>query len=109
MVTKFGMSDSIGPINYVSDSDEIFIGRDFVHSKDFSEKVSAKIDDEVHTIISDCYKKCIAMIEKNRDKLENVAKELMEKEKISGEEFEKIYASSEKTDDTDTDVQPDAE
>ena len=49
------------------------------------------------------------MIEKNRDKLENVAKELMEKEKISGEEFEKIYASSEKTDDTDTDIQPDAE
>ena len=109
MVTKFGMSDSIGPINYGSDNDEIFIGRDFVHSKDFSEKISAKIDDEVHTIISDCYKKCISMIEKNRDKLENVAKELMEKEKISGEEFEKIYASSEKTDDTDTDIQPDAE
>ena len=109
MVPKFGMSDSIGPINYGSDNDEIFIGRDFVHSKNFSEKISAKIDDEVHTIISDCYKKCISMIEKNRDKLENVAKELMEKEKISGEEFEKIYASSEKTDDTDTDIQPDAE
>lgn len=90
MVTKFGMSDKLGPIDYGSDGNEVFIGRDFAHSKNFSEKVSAEIDDEVRTIVTTCYDKCINMIKENYDKLEAVAQTLIEKEKISGEEFEEI-------------------
>ncbi len=95
MVTHFGMSDKIGPINYGSDNDEVFIGRDFVHSKNFSEKITAEIDDEVRKIISECYDRCIELISNNMDKLENVAKVLLEREKISGEEFEIIYNGGE--------------
>ncbi len=95
MVTHFGMSDKIGPINYGSDNDEVFIGRDFVQSKNFSEKISAEIDDEVRKIINECYEKCIELIKANMDKLESVAKALLEREKISGEEFEIVYYGGE--------------
>jgi cell division protease FtsH len=95
MVTHFGMSDKIGPIHYGSDNDEVFIGRDFVHSKNFSEKISAEIDDEVRKIMNECYEKCIELIKANMDKLENVAKALLEREKISGEEFEIVYNGGE--------------
>lgn len=97
MVSKFGMSDRIGPINYGSDNDEVFIGRDFVHSKNFSEKISSEIDEEVRIIINDCYQKCIKLLNSNLDKLERVTQALLEKEKISGEEFELIYAGKELT------------
>ena len=96
MVTKFGMSDKLGPINYGSDNSEVFIGRDFAQSKNFSEKVSAEIDDEVHSIINSCYDKCIELIDANRDKLENVAQALIEFEKIDGEQFEAIYNGTQK-------------
>ncbi len=112
MVTKFGMSDKLGPINYGSDSNEIFIGRDFAHSKNFSEKVSAEIDDEVRSIINNCYNRCFSMIKENNDKLEAVAQALIEKEKISGEEFEQIFNESliSKTEEiTDADSQTDTE
>jgi len=91
MVTKFGMSDTIGPINYGSDSDEVFIGRDFAHSKNYSEKISSEIDDEVRKIINGCYDACIKLLSDNMDKLENVAKALLEKEQLSGEEFETVF------------------
>ena len=91
MVTKFGMSDSIGPINYGSDNDEVFIGRDFVHSKSFSEKISSEIDDEVRKIINTCYENCLTLLKDNMTKLHNVAMVLYEKEKISGEEFEEVF------------------
>ncbi len=93
MVTKFGMSDSIGPINYGSDSDEIFLGRDFAHSKNFSEKIASEIDDEVRKIITECYNKCHSLISDNQDKLENVAKELLKREVLTGEEFEIVFNS----------------
>ena len=98
MVTKFGMSDSIGPINYGSDNDEVFIGRDFVHSKSFSEKISSEIDDEVRKIINSCYDKCLKLLEENMSKLNNVAKVLYEREKISGEEFEAVFNGGSITD-----------
>ena len=91
MVTKYGMSDDIGPINYGSSNDEVFIGRDFVQSKSFSEKVSSEIDDEVKKIINECFAKCLNLINDNMDKLENVAGALLEREKISGEEFELVF------------------
>ncbi len=91
MVTKYGMSDAIGPINYGNSNDEVFIGRDFVQSKNFSEKISAEIDDEVRKIINECYEECMSLIKNNIDKLENVASALLEREQITGEEFEIVF------------------
>ena len=91
MVTKFGMSDKIGPINLGTDHDEVFIGRDFVQSKNVSEVLSAEIDSEVRSIIDGEYKRCIELLKANSQKLDDVAKVLMEKEKIGGEEFERIF------------------
>lgn len=91
MVTKFGMSDKIGPISFGSDHDEVFIGRDFVQSRYVSEHVAAEIDEEIRTIIDDCFNKCKDLISSHMDKLENVAQALMKYEKISGEEFEIIF------------------
>jgi len=95
MVTKFGMSDKLGPINYGSDNSEVFIGRDFAQSKSFSERISSEIDDEVSAIINGCYNRCIELIKANTDKLEAVAKALMEFEKLDGKHFEDIYNATE--------------
>ena len=91
MVTKYGMSDTLGPVCYGSQNDEVFIGRDFVQSKNLSENVSAKIDAEVTKIIENQYKRCIELLNENIDKLNNVAKALIENEKLSREEFEKVF------------------
>ncbi len=91
MVTKFGMSDKIGPINLGSEHDEVFIGRDFVQSKNVSEVLAAEIDAEVRSIIECAYNKCMQLMSENIDKLDKVAEVLIEKEKIDGEEFEKIF------------------
>ena len=98
MVTKFGMSDKIGPINLGSDHDEVFIGRDFVQSKNVSEVLAAEIDAEVRDIIESAYSRCTKLLSDNMDILDKVAAVLMEKEKIDGEEFEKIF-NGETTDD----------
>jgi len=95
MVTKFGMSDKLGPINYGSDNSEVFIGRDFAQSKNFSERISAEIDDEVSAIINGCYNKCIELIKANTDKLEAVANALIEFEKLDGKHFEAIFNATE--------------
>ena len=97
MVTKFGMSDKIGPINLGSSNDEVFIGRDFVQSKNLSEVFAAEVDREVRDIIEDSYERCIKLLEENSDKLDKVALVLMEKEKMSGEEFENVFNSTENT------------
>lgn len=91
MVTKYGMSDKIGPICFGNEHDEVFIGRDFVQSRNMSEHVSAEIDEEIRDIIDTAYERCKTMLTQNMDKLKAVAEVLMEREKISGEEFEKIY------------------
>ncbi|MDO4199335.1 MAG: ATP-dependent zinc metalloprotease FtsH [Clostridia bacterium] len=95
MVTKFGMSDAIGPIVYGSNSDEVFIGRDMGHVKDYSESTAAKIDEEVKKIITQCNERTEKILTEHIDKLHEVAKVLVEKEKISGKEFEEIMAESE--------------
>ncbi len=92
MVTKFGMSDNLGPINLGSEHDEVFIGRDFVQNKGLSEKLASEIDDEVRNIIDTSYAKCIKMLQDAEDKLELVTRALMEKEKLDGAEFEAIYS-----------------
>ena len=91
MVTRFGMSDNIGVICYADDDDEVFIGRDLAHAKSHSEAVSGEIDKEVKAIIDDCYKKATDIIKEHEDVLHKCAKLLLEKEKITREEFEALF------------------
>jgi len=92
MVTKYGMSDKLGPIDYSSsDSDEVFIGRDWGQAKPYSEAVAAQIDEEVRTIMERCYQEAKELIVANRDVLEACAQKLLEKEKIMREEFEALF------------------
>ena len=92
MVTKFGMSDELGLINYDNDSEEVFVGRDFGHmSRGYGEEVAGKIDREVKRIIDECYQKAKTIIEEHRDVLDACAELLLEKEKITGEEFEALF------------------
>lgn len=92
MVTKFGMSEELGLINYDNDSDEVFIGRDFGHtSRGYGEEVASKIDKEVKRIIDECYQKAHRIINEHEDVLHNCANLLLEKEKITREEFEELF------------------
>ena len=91
MVSKYGMSESLGPVCYGSEHDEVFIGRDFVQSRSISENVSAMIDSEVSKIIENQYERCLSLIKENMDKLNLIADALIEREKLSGEEFEIIF------------------
>ena len=91
MVTRFGMSDNIGVICYADDDDEVFIGRDLAHAKSHSESISGEIDKEVKAIIDDCYKKATDIIKENEGVLHKCAELLLEKEKISREEFEALF------------------
>ena len=92
MVTRYGMSERVGMIDY-GDDDEVFIGRDFGHTKGYGEEVASMIDSEVKRIIDECYEKAKAIIEQHRDVLESCTSLLMEKEKIGQEEFESLFAS----------------
>ena len=92
MVMKYGMSDAMGPIMYGSSQEEVFLGRDMTtHSKDYSEQTAAEIDKEVKAIIMNAYKSAENILKDNVDKLHAVAKVLIEKEKITGEEFDAIF------------------
>ena len=96
MITKFGMSERLGLINYDNDSDEVFIGRDFGHtSRGYGEKVDGTIDEEVKRIIDECYLKARALIQEYHPVLEKCAQLLLEKEKITRSEFEALFADSE--------------
>jgi cell division protease FtsH len=92
MVTKYGMSENIGVISYDDDDDEVFIGRDLAHAKAHSEAISGEIDKEVKSIIDDCYSKAKEIILQHEDILHRCAKLLIEREKISREEFEALFA-----------------
>ena len=95
MVMKYGMSDKIGIISYDHDDDEVFIGRDLAHStRGYSEEVAGRIDEEVKRIITECYDKAEKMIKDNIDVLHRSAELLLEKEKISREEFEGLFAEA---------------
>ena len=92
MVTRFGMSDELGMIHYNNDNEDVFVGRDFGHtSRGYSEEVAGKIDREVKRIIDDCYQQAKQIIEEHRSVLESCATLLLEKEKITGEEFEALF------------------
>ena len=96
MITKIGMSERLGLINYDNDSDEVFIGRDFGHtSRGYGEKVAGTIDEEVKRIIDECYLKARTLIQEYHPVLEKCAQLLLEKEKITRSEFEALFADSE--------------
>lgn len=94
MVTKYAMSDVIGPVSY-DDGDEVFIGRDFAHSKTYSEKTAADIDDEVKHILMSQYEKTQQILTDNMEILTRIANKLLEKETIDGIEFEECFNSQE--------------
>ena len=92
MVTKFGMSEKLGLINYDSDNDEVFVGRDFgTPVRGYGEEVAGQIDKEVKRIIDECYAKAKAIISEHQQVLEACAELLLEKEKITGEEFGALF------------------
>lgn len=92
MVTKFGMSETLGLINYDNDSEEVFVGRDFAHtSRGYGEEVAGQIDREVKRIIDECYAKAKAIIKEHQSVLHACADALLEKEKITREEFEALF------------------
>ncbi|MCI5614528.1 MAG: ATP-dependent zinc metalloprotease FtsH [Agathobacter sp.] len=91
MVTRYGMSDNIGLICYADDEDEVFIGRDLAHTRGYSEQVASAIDAEVKQIIDEAYQKAKDMILEYRDVLDACAQLLLEKEKITRDEFEALF------------------
>ena len=91
MVTKYGMSEKLGTITFGADQEEVFLGRDLAHAKEYSEETAAIIDEEVKKIVDAGYEKAINILSEHVDKLHAVAKVLLEKEKIDGEEFDKIF------------------
>jgi len=91
MVTKYGMSDTIGPMMLGGNQEEVFLGRDFAHSKEYSEETAGLIDKEVKKIIETAYNSAEQILRANADKLHIVAQLLLEKEKIDSEEFENIF------------------
>ncbi len=92
MVTRFGMSEQVGLVNYDNDSDEVFLGRDYGHmSRGYGEHMATTIDLEVKRIIDECYAKAKQIIEEHRDVLDKCAELLLEKEKITREEFEALF------------------
>ncbi|MBR5227736.1 MAG: ATP-dependent zinc metalloprotease FtsH [Clostridia bacterium] len=91
MVTKYGMSEKLGPIMYGTNQEEVFLGRDFNSQKNYSEKVASEIDEEVKNIILEAYSKAENILKENMDKLHETAKILIEKEKINSDEFDEIF------------------
>ena len=91
MVTKFGMSEDIGLINYANEDDEVFIGRDLAHTRGYGEDVASKIDAEIKRIIDQCHEEAKKIISAHKDVLDACVELLLEKEKITREEFEALF------------------
>jgi cell division protease FtsH len=93
MVTKYGFSERLGPVNY-SSSDEVFLGKDFSTRKNYSEEMASEIDEEIRTIIEDAYATAEKLLTENIDKLHTVAKTLLEIETLDGEQFEALFTGA---------------
>ena len=91
MVVKFGMSDTLGPIQFGNDNEEVFIGRDLAHTRNYSEQVASQIDNEIKRIISDSYNEALRIIQTHTDVLHKIVVLLMEKERVSGEEVRRLF------------------
>jgi cell division protease FtsH len=90
MVTKYGFSSKLGTVVYGSDNDEVFLGKDYGHTRNYSESVAAQIDEEIRTIIENAHKECSDILNANMDKLHLLAKYLIKFEKIDGNDFERL-------------------
>lgn len=90
MVMEYGMTDALGPISFGKDDGEVFMGRDFGRARDFSEEVASKIDREIKALIDEAYERTETILKENIDKLHDVAKALLEREKLTAEEFNAI-------------------
>ena len=93
MITKYGMSERLENMIFGNENDEVFIGRSIAHSKNYSEEIASKIDEEVKAILEDAYKEVLGILKEHMDVLHEVADRLLEKEKIEGDEFEEIFNS----------------
>lgn len=91
MITRYGFSDAVGMVNYEDDDDEVFIGRDLAHTRSYSESVANRIDDEVRKIIDECYLEAKRILLEYKHVMESCANLLMEKERITREEFEALF------------------
>ncbi len=91
MVVKYGMSEKLGTRVFGDTNDEVFIGRDFGHTKDYSESVAAEIDAEIKAIIDECYNRCETILKDNMNKLNQLSQLLIDKEKIDADEFEALF------------------
>ena len=99
MVTTYGMSEKIGTLTYGSDSDSVFVARDMSHTKDYSEEVAAEIDEEMRRFVGDAYNKAKNLLKENMDTLLHVSDALLDRETISGKEFEILFNGGSLTDD----------
>ena len=103
MVTKYGFSDKLGPVNY-SDSEEVFLGNDFSSKKSYSEEVAAEIDHEIRRIVEEAFEETKKIISENLDKLESVAQALLAVETLDGQQFEQLYTGEKSAEDIENDV-----
>ena len=94
MVTKYGMSEKLGPMTFGTGQDEVFLGRDFAQARNYSEQVAAEIDKEIKAIIDKGYSRAEELLKTNISKLHSVAEALIEREKIEGPEFDELFANS---------------
>ena len=106
MVSKYGMSDELGPVVYSDDNNEVFLGKDYGHVNNYSEATSARIDEQIEKMMRSAYAKTEDILKTHYDKLELVAETLIEKEKISGDEFKQLmengFIADNKADDKET-------
>lgn len=93
MITEFGMSEDLGPINYGNSQDEVFLGRDFGHARNYSENIASKIDKEIKRIVQEGYDKAEQILKENIEGLHRVANALLEREKLEASEFEAVFAN----------------
>ena len=91
MVMQYGMSEKLGYVTFTAEDHEVFLGRDFSQGRNYSESVAAVIDEEIKRIIDECYANCEKLLKDNREKLDNVAKALVEHEKLDAAEFEEVF------------------
>lgn len=105
MVTKYGMSDLLGPIQFGDDNDEVFIGRDLAHTRNYGENVAGLIDKEIKRIVESGYKTAIQMLEDHKEQLEKTTQLLLKREKITGDEFLQLFNGELDVDDFPTPAQ----
>ena len=106
MVTKYGMSEKLGSRTFGSNG-EVFIGRDYGHTQEYSDATAALIDSEVNRIITEAYNTCRKLMEEHKDKLHSVAEALIEKEVLTGDEFEAVYEGTALSDEKVTEIETD--